>query len=262
MSPRTSAGPADALGGLISSLISRLNLVELLAHRHAGTGQVMPTGTVLDFSGSSAPGGYVLCDGATYDGTNSAYADLFAVIGLTYGGSGTNFQVPDLRGRVSAGRDAGQTEFDVLGETGGAKTHTLATTEIPAHTHTQNAHTHTQDAHTHTQNAHTHTQNAHNHGATAGASGNATGFVLAVPAGTGAATFNIGGVGGGNALVLLATNDANTANSIATNQNTTATNQNTTATNQNATATNQNTGGGGAHNNLQPYLTLNKIIRL
>lgn len=34
MSPRTSAGPADALGGLISSLISRLNLVELLAHRH------------------------------------------------------------------------------------------------------------------------------------------------------------------------------------------------------------------------------------
>jgi len=233
------------LGGLISSLISRLNLVELLAHRHAGTGQVMPTGTVLDYAGSSAPGGYVLCDGATYDGTLSAYADLFAVIGLTYGGSGTNFQVPDLRGRVSAGRDTGQTEFDVLGETGGAKTHTLTTPEIPSHTHTQNAHTHTQDAHTHT-------QNAHSHGATAGASGNATGFVLAVPSGTGPATFNLGN---GGTLTLLATNDANTAN-------TTATNQNTTATNQNTTATNQNTGGGGAHNNLQPYLVVQKIIRL
>lgn len=34
MRARTNAGPADALGGLISSLSSRLNLVELLAHRH------------------------------------------------------------------------------------------------------------------------------------------------------------------------------------------------------------------------------------
>ena len=36
----------------------------------------------------------------------------------------------------------------------------------------------------------------------------------------------------------------------------TATNQAATATNQAATATNQNTGGGGAHNNLQPYIVI------
>jgi microcystin-dependent protein len=35
-----------------------------------------------------------------------------------------------------------------------------------------------------------------------------------------------------------------------------ATNQDATATNQDATATNQNTGGGGAHNNLQPYIVV------
>lgn len=39
-------------------------------------------------------------------------------------------------GRVMVGIDTGQTEFDVAGETGGEKTHTLTTTEMPAHTHT------------------------------------------------------------------------------------------------------------------------------
>jgi hypothetical protein len=38
-------------------------------------------------------------------------------------------------GRVMVGLDSGQTEFDTVEETGGAKTHTLQTSEIPAHTH-------------------------------------------------------------------------------------------------------------------------------
>lgn len=41
-----------------------------------------------------------------------------------------------IAGRVIVGIDAGQTEFDTLNETGGAKTHTLTIPEIPAHTHT------------------------------------------------------------------------------------------------------------------------------
>jgi microcystin-dependent protein len=70
---------------------------------------------------------------------------LFASIGTNYGaGNGTTtFNLPDLRGRVSVGRDSAQTEFDTLGETGGAKTHTLTTAEMPSHTHVQNPHTHT-----------------------------------------------------------------------------------------------------------------------
>jgi hypothetical protein len=40
-----------------------------------------------------------------------------------------------IAGKVIVGIDAGQTEFDTLNETGGAKTHTLITDEIPAHTH-------------------------------------------------------------------------------------------------------------------------------
>ena len=43
------------------------------------------------------------------------------------------------KGRVLVGVDTGQTEFDTLGETGGAKTHTLTINEMPAHSHQWNA---------------------------------------------------------------------------------------------------------------------------
>jgi len=38
-------------------------------------------------------------------------------------------------GRTMVGIDASQTEFDTLEETGGSKTHTLTTSELPSHTH-------------------------------------------------------------------------------------------------------------------------------
>jgi microcystin-dependent protein len=52
-------------------------------------------------------------------------------------------------GRVLVGQDTGDSDFNVLEETGGAKTVTLTEAQIPAHTHTQNSHNHLQDAHSH-----------------------------------------------------------------------------------------------------------------
>jgi hypothetical protein len=52
--------------------------------------------------------------------------------GSLFGGSWVAFGA----GRVLVGIDGSQSEFDSVNETGGAKTHTLSVSEIPAHTHT------------------------------------------------------------------------------------------------------------------------------
>ena len=59
-----------------------------------------PVGSIQMFAGSSAPEGWVLCDGTTLDSVaNPKYAALFAVISTTYGGTGAaSFKVPDCRG--------------------------------------------------------------------------------------------------------------------------------------------------------------------
>ena len=96
----------------------------------------MPTGSVTAFAGSTAPTNFLLCDGAAV--SRSTYAELFALISTTYGvGDGsTTFNLPNLKGNMPVGRDATQTEFDTLGETGGAKTVTLSAAEMPSHSHT------------------------------------------------------------------------------------------------------------------------------
>lgn len=66
----------------------------------------MPVGTYIQFAGSSAPGGYLACDGTAVSRTT--YADLFAVVSTTYGvGNGsTTFNLPDARGLVMVGAGA------------------------------------------------------------------------------------------------------------------------------------------------------------
>lgn len=116
------------------------------------TGPSAPTGSVVMYGAGSAPTGWLLCDGAAV--SRATFADLFALIGTTYGaGNGsTTFNVPDMRSRVPFGLDAGQAANNALGEVGGARdvTLTAAQSGVPAHSHgvgtlaTENtgAHTH------------------------------------------------------------------------------------------------------------------------
>ena len=95
----------------------------------------LPAGTIVQWPAATAPANWLLCEGQAVSRTT--YASLFAAIGVQYGaGDGTTtFNLPNLKGRVAVGLDSSQTEFDTLGETGGAKTHTLSISEMPSHTH-------------------------------------------------------------------------------------------------------------------------------
>ena len=85
-------------------------------------------GVVQLYAGSTAPNGWLICNGQTV--SRITYAALYAVIGTTYGaGDGsTTFNVPNLVNRTVRGSNS-------LGKTGGADTVTLSTANLPAHTH-------------------------------------------------------------------------------------------------------------------------------
>jgi len=61
----------------------------------------LTVGEIVAFADDVEPDQCLECDGASYDTTT--YAALFAVIGYTYGGSASNFNVPDLRGEFIRG---------------------------------------------------------------------------------------------------------------------------------------------------------------
>lgn len=198
-------------------------------------GQLVPTGSIQDYIGASAPAGYVLASGRTMGNGASAGAEranddtqaLFTLLwnsisSLTVapGGRGLSasadfsanktIALPDMRGRVLAGKDnmggsaAGNiTGGTTLGATGGEQTHVLTTPEIPAHNHGV-----TDPGHTHT---------------------------------------------------YLQRTQFTAGSGIGTNW---ATDQTANTGNSQTGISIQNAGGGGSHNNLQPYMLVNKIIKL
>lgn len=91
------------------------------------------------FAGNFAPTGWALCNGQLLPiSQNTA---LFSLLGTTYGGDGkSTFALPNLQGYapMQPGQGLGLSNHD-LGETAGAETVTLLTTEIPAHNHTLQA---------------------------------------------------------------------------------------------------------------------------
>lgn len=193
---------------------------------------ILPPGIIAPYAGSAAPTGWLLCNGATV--SQATYAALFAVTGHTYGADpgGGNFILPSLKGKVPVGIDAAQTEFDVRGETGGAKTVALVTGEMPAHTHATGTHAHSgtsgnQNAnHNHTMSGSTTTNGSHQHNADGGVAGTTlteTGFYTQ-PTGN---------------------QSANHGHSIPTE----------------GAMTTDSKGSGTAHANLQPYIALHYIVK-
>ena len=91
-----------------------------------------PSGSLLMWPTTSAPTGYLLCNGTAVSRTT--YAALFAVVGTTFGaGDGsTTFNLPNYADRMPIG--AG-TIAASIGATGGSASTTLSTSNLPSHTH-------------------------------------------------------------------------------------------------------------------------------
>jgi len=192
--------------------------------RGVGTAPGVPLGSSFDYWGTSAPSTFfALAFGQAI--SRATYATLFTLFSTTYGtGDGsTTFNLPDLRGRVCAGKDdmggsalglIGTVATDngtivgtTLGSKGGTPTHILTTGEMPTHNHTI-----TDPGHVHTQ-------------AISPSGGSPGGFVQA----------NVSGV--------YASSGVNTFSNV-------------------TSITINNTGGGTAHALLQPTIMANKLLRI
>ncbi len=119
-------------------------------------------------------------------------------------------------GRVPVGVNTSDSNFNTVEKTGGASTVTLTTSQMPAHTHTFTG----SSATTSSKGAHTHNVGRDGDGA------------------SGSSTYTVHSAGVSGAGGTSPTNSTGAHTHTVT-----------------AKGTNANTGGGGAHSNLQPYIT-------
>lgn len=106
-----------------------------------GCSDTVPIGTLNPFLGSTAPYGYLICQGQKV--SKITYKELYEICGDTFGQStDTEFYLPDLRGQTIAGYKEGDSTFGTLGGLIGSLTHlhrtgnhTLTIDEMPAHAH-------------------------------------------------------------------------------------------------------------------------------
>jgi len=90
----------------------------------------IPAGTIIMWTNTSIPPGWLLCDGSSLARTD--YEELFDSIGTMFGSNDTNtFNLPNLYNRFPIG--AG--DVHPLGNIGGEKDHLLSLSEMPQHIH-------------------------------------------------------------------------------------------------------------------------------
>lgn len=126
------------------------------------TRQMAPVGLVAHFARNSAPAGWLKANGAAI--SRSAYAELYAALGTTYGsGDGfTTFNLPDLRGEFVRGFDDGR------GVDGGRALGSSQSGAIQSHGHSGSS----ADAGSHEHSGNANSSGSHNHSASSVSAGN------------------------------------------------------------------------------------------
>lgn len=181
-------------------------------------------GSIVPVITAHTPENMLLCDGSTY--LSADYPDLAGIIDSALLVGFDSFRVPDLRQRFVFG--AGDSYATNV--VGGEEDVTLAASQMPSHTHTQNSHAHTSPGHNHSQAPHSHLYSYPSIGIDLEGAG--VPDVTAVgnpglPQSTGQGSSPIG------------------FTAVTINQ---------------STATNQNAGGDEAHENMPPYYVLRYAV--
>lgn len=180
----------------------------------------VPVGFIGEWPSVTPPTGWLICAGQSL--SRSAYPELFAVLGTTFGAASSSvFNLPDYRGRTSAGLDVDSGGYAdrlttpnsrTLGATGGAQTVTLTEAQMPSHTHAVTGSTNSAGEHSHT-------------------------YV-------------------GNGTVTAGTGGQSAVDDVAGATNPAGSHSHTISVSAAAT------GGGEAHPNVQPTIIMNKIIKV
>lgn len=218
-----------------------------------------PVGTITVYSGTTVPTGYMIANGASL--SRSDYPELYKAIGTTYGSAdSTHFNLPNISGRTIVGISSSDNNFNSLGKTGGEKSVTLTTNQLPSHTHTF---TGTASTTSDESNTHYHTFNGTTDTASVVGSFSTlitTDGVLAsgvFSKGSLTASFAKPGSGTSLGVVTYSFNSKHTHTFTGSTVSTTTHTHTVTPK-----GTNSNTGGNKSHNNMQPYIAMYYIIKV
>lgn len=199
----------------------------------------MITGSMVMFAGSSAPNGWLICDGSAV--SRETYSSLFNAIGTTYGaGDGnTTFNLPDLSGKVLIGYSSAYP----CSSTGGEETHTITNDELPSHAHLVPTHGHSNGITVTTPElSHSITQAVFKYNAPSGSPRIYSGYTT------------------NSSYSGTTSTNANRSTSVAVS-NHNASNCSVSGSIDDCDAFNTNMAGlGESHDNMQPFITLNYII--
>ena len=246
---------ANTWGATLNATTQKID-AQVFANQQAITAGQAPIGSITMFGGATPPTGWLLCNGQSLS-TAAPYDKLFAAIQYAHGGSGANFNLPNIQGVFPFGASGPN-----VGSQGGSFSYTLDVAHLPPHAHpiTDVAHSHSAS-----QNAHNHVVTTGNHSHTLSTGGHAHSGVATGLTGPGTGSI-AGGVGGGN----LQMGNTSTAGNLGGNTDTagnlggnTDTQQPGVTVNASGTglSTTQNAGSGSAISIVPSYVALNFIIR-